>query len=181
MKRLFLALVVLAAWGTVAYGALPTVTLEAKYTDDGSIIDIANITPYREVEFKWLTVADTPSITYDAFVQGRINGNIAHNIHNTGALSTNVKPIPYSLKITFESLEEGDISFFPVDSNGLTGAAQHNFKAVYGVPPVVSVTGVKIGEDSVLGTPAESMEIALNMDWDNSKTLKAGGTGQRNE
>ena len=172
MKRLFLALVVLTCSVVAAWGALPTVTLEAKYTDTGATIDIANIVPYREVEFKWLTVADTTSITYNAFVHGQINGNVVHNIHEQGTISTNTSPIPYSLKVTFQSLEEGEISFFPKDANDMTGASQHNFKAVYGTPPVISVTGVKIGEDNILSAPSESMEIELDMDWNRGKTLK---------
>ena len=173
MRRIFLAVALLLVWAAAAWGALPTVTLEAKYTNDGTTIDIANIIPYREVEFKWFTVADTPSITYDAFVHGSVKGNITHNIHNQGTISTNVSPIPYSLKVTFESEEEGRISFFPKDANEMTGASQHNFKAIKGTPPTVNVTGVKIGEDSIFSTPVASMEIALDIDWDKSKTLKA--------
>lgn len=173
MRRIFFAVALLLTWVAAAWGANPVISLEAVYTDDNSAVNITSITPYREVAFRYSIIADTPSISYSAFVMGNAGENNAHNIHEEGTVSTTTSPIPYNLKVTFVSEEEGYVHLYVFDGNGAGGSSENNFKAVKGTPPTVNVTGVKIGEDSIFSTPVASMEIALDIDWDKSKTLKA--------
>ena len=169
MRRIFLAVALLLAWVAAAWGSDITITLNAVYVDDGGKVDVSAIIPYREIEFRYSIVAATQAITYLHIIN-----TSNQNGRTDGSIATTDSPIPYTFKATFASEEKGSL-FLSVRDGTAYGIEnlETQVAAIKGTPPTISVTGVKIGEDSILSTPSASMEIELDMDWNSSKTLKA--------
>ena len=115
MKRFLLGVLLCIVMSTAALAAIPVVSLDkAVYVDDGTIVNLSAIAPYREVEFQYEISADTSAITYRYFIQTG-NQNISGNGSCVGSIS------PLAIKTEFASMEAGKISLFVYDSDSGTG------------------------------------------------------------
>ena len=156
MKRFLLGVLLCIIMSTAALAAIPVVSLDkAIYVDDGTIVDLSAIVPYREVEFQYEISADTPAITYRYFIQTG-NQNISGNGSRVGSIS------PLAIKTEFASMEAGKISLFVYDSNSGIGMSETQLQAIAGIPPVVHVTGIKLRDArNLLEEPASHIEMML--------------------
>ena len=141
---------------TATLAAIPVVSLDkAVYVNDGTIVNLSAIAPYREVEFQYEISADTSAITYRYFIQTG-NQNISGNGSCVGSIS------PLAIKTEFASMEAGKISLFVYDSDSGTEMSETQLQAVAGIPPVVHVTGLKLRDaGNPLEEPASHIEMML--------------------
>ena len=156
MKRFLLGVLLCIVMSTAALATIPVVSLDkAVYVDDGTIVNLSAIAPYREVEFQYEISADTSAITYRYFIQTG-NQNISGNGSCVGSIS------PLAIKTEFASMEAGKISLFVYDSDSGTGMSETQLQAVAGIPPVVHVTGLKLRDaGNPLEEPASHIEMML--------------------
>jgi|GEM_PF-4179061 len=153
MKRFLLGVLLCIIMSTAALAAIPVVSLDkAIYVDDGTIVDLSAIVPYREVEFQYEISADTPAITYRYFIQTG-NQNISGNGSRVGSIS------PLAIKTEFVSMKAGKISLFVYDSNSGIGMSETQLQAIAGI---LHVTGIKLRDArNLLEEPASHIEIML--------------------
>lgn len=164
MKRLLWVVLFCIVMTTSAFAADPVVTLnKAVYTDDNTLVNLSAIVPYREIEFQYDIVVDTPAITYRYYVQ---TGN--QNTSGNGSLVGSISP--FTVKAEFASMEVGKISLFVYDSNSGIGMSETQLQSIAGIPPVVHVTGIKLRDaGNPLGEPANHIEMTLPNTWSNER------------
>lgn len=172
MKRiifLFLFIIFMTVSVSISFGAEPKINLNAVYVDDGTSVDLEAIVPYRQIAFNYSIVTDAQSIRYRESVKTNIESN---DIENEGTLNTknaqNIMTI--TLNLTFNSMESGNV-FFGVRENDEQNWISdiQNFNAIFGVPPVVNVTGIEFISGDL---HSKDISIDINMTQNPTKKLE---------